>query len=51
MMDCHKCHEQPVWFELKSAKEKVFLGLKEHEGPGWIAKQCGPLEVCILLAN
>ena len=48
MMDHHKYDEQPVWFELKSAEDKVFLGLEKHQGPGWIAKQHGPLVVCIV---
>ena len=51
MMDHHDYDEQPVLFELKSAEDKAFLGLQERKGPGWIAKQRGPLVVCILLAN
>ena len=51
MMDHHKYDEQPVLFELKSAEDKAFLGLKERQGPGWTAEQCGHSMVCILLAN
>ena len=51
MMNHLPYDEQPVLFELESAEDKVFLGLKKCEGPGWIAKQRGHLMVCILLAN